>query len=195
MRKGSSPSSLPPSPLAGECRGEGACSHAVIPNVSNTVIPDVSHPVIPDVSNRESKAKVRGLDSRRVQQPPPAPPAQNAAVILLPTESQILRFAQNDRGGWANARGKVNIHHIIPGFPRRGKNFEQPLGEGACSHAVIPDVSNAVIPDVSHTVIPDVLNRESKAGVRGLAPGGSNDHRPLKMDMTGVRAGITGRTG
>ncbi len=90
-----SPSSLPPSPLAGEGRGEGACSPAVIPDVSNTVIldlsnavildvsnpvipdvshpviPDVSHPVIPDVINRESKAKVRGPDSRRVQQPPP----------------------------------------------------------------------------------------------------------------------------
>ena len=74
-----SPSSLPPSPLAGEGRGEGACSHAVIPDISNAVIPDVSHPVIPDISNtvipdvinRESKAKVRGLDSRRVQRPPP----------------------------------------------------------------------------------------------------------------------------
>ena len=124
---------LPPSPLAGEGRGEGACSHAVIPDVSNTVIldisnavipdvsnaviPNVSHPVIPDVINRESKARVRGLDSRIVQQPRPAPPAQNAAVILLTTESQILRFAQNDRGGWANARGRINMHDI-PGFPR-----------------------------------------------------------------------------
>ncbi len=43
---------LPPSPLAGEGRGEGACSHTVIPNVSNAVIPDVI--------NRESKAGVRG---------------------------------------------------------------------------------------------------------------------------------------
>ena len=76
---------LPPSPLAGEGRGEGACSPAVIPDVSNAVIPDVSNAVIPDVSpavipdvlNRESTARVRGLDSRRVQQPPPAPPAQN----------------------------------------------------------------------------------------------------------------------
>ena len=68
-------------------------------------------------------------------------------------------------------------------------------GEGPCSHAVIPDVSHTVIPDISHTVIPDVINRESKARGRGLAPGGSNNHRPLKMDMTGVRTGITGRTG
>ena len=55
-----SPSSLPPSPLAGEGRGEGACSPAVIPDVSNTVIPDVSHPIIPDVFNRESTARGEG---------------------------------------------------------------------------------------------------------------------------------------
>ena len=51
---------LPPSPLAGEGRGEGACSHTVIPNISNAVIPNVSNAVIPDVINRESKAGVRG---------------------------------------------------------------------------------------------------------------------------------------
>ena len=47
---------------------------------------------------------------------------------------------------------------------------ERARGEGACSPAVIPDVSNAVVPDVSPTVIPDVTNRESKAKVRGLCP-------------------------
>ena len=44
-----------PLPLRERARGEGACSHAVIPDVSNAVIPDVI--------NRESKAKIRGLCS------------------------------------------------------------------------------------------------------------------------------------
>ena len=57
-----------PSPLAGECRGEGVSGHDKKGQSRPSVIPDVSNPpsVIPDIFNRESMAFPMQAHSNKV---------------------------------------------------------------------------------------------------------------------------------